>query len=292
MGIHVHTAGIIPVANLKTEIETPIPEILLPVSNGFTAIQKSVFECAMAGCNTIWIVANNDLAPIIRKTIGDWVYDPVYYKRDFVKFSSEYRREIPIYYVPIHPKDRDRRDSYGWSILYGAYTAWYTSFKISRWVLPENYYISFPMSIYDVYDVRNYRKQISNRKANFFLSYNNQTVKDNQFLAFTMKGDDFKACRNLINKTTTREYLPPSQSQQYPTQKRPLADRWSARSFQLNQILQPLSEEGAIVAPLEWYYDISSWQQYAEYMGSENIIETPRKELTTPRTHAIIPYST
>jgi hypothetical protein len=290
VGTHIHTAGIIPVANLKTEIDTPIPEILLPVNNGFTAIQKSVFECAMAGCNTIWIVANNDLAPIIRKTIGDWVYDPVYYKRDFVKFSSEYRREIPIYYVPIHPKDRDRRDSYGWSILYGVYTAWYTSFKISRWVLPENYYISFPMSVYDVYDVRNYRKQISSKKANFFLSYNNQTVKDNQFLAFTMKGDDFKACRNLINKTTTREYLPPSQDQQYPTQKKPLAERWSARDFQLKQVLQPLSEEDAVVAPIDWYYDISNWQGYTEYLGSENVVETPRKELTTPHAHAIIPY--
>jgi hypothetical protein len=40
------------------------------------------------------------------------------------KFSSEQRKEIPIYYIPIHPKDRDRRDSYGWSVLYGAYSAW------------------------------------------------------------------------------------------------------------------------------------------------------------------------
>ena len=86
MGTHIHTAGIIPVANLKTEIDTPIPEILLPVNNGFTAIQKSVFECALAGCNTIWIVANNDLAPIIRKVVGDWIYDPVYYERTFTKF--------------------------------------------------------------------------------------------------------------------------------------------------------------------------------------------------------------
>ena len=33
----------------------------------------------MAGCNTIWIVANDDLAPIVRKIVGEWVYDPVYY---------------------------------------------------------------------------------------------------------------------------------------------------------------------------------------------------------------------
>ena len=107
-----HLAGIIPIANLKTDFDLLIPEVLLPLAAGFSAIQKSVFECAMAGCNTIWIIANDDLAPVIREAVGDWVYDPVYYHSP-AKFSSEQRKEIPIYYVPIHPKDRDRRDSYG-----------------------------------------------------------------------------------------------------------------------------------------------------------------------------------
>ena len=73
-----HLAGIIPLANLKTNFQVAIPEVLLPIGHGFSAIQKSVFECAMAGCNTIWIVANDDLAPVIREIVGDWVYDPVY----------------------------------------------------------------------------------------------------------------------------------------------------------------------------------------------------------------------
>jgi|TARA_R110000787_G_scaffold63777_4_gene144544 hypothetical protein len=286
----IHTAGIIPVANLETDIETPIPEILLPVGNGFTAIQKSVFECALAGCNTIWIVANNDLAPIIRKVVGDWIYDPVYYERTFTKFYSDHRREIPIYYVPIHPKDRDRRDSYGWSILYGVYSSWYTAYKISKWITPQNYYISFPMSTYDIYSVRNYRKVISSSKANFFLKHNNQTVKDGKYLSFTMKGRDFKACRNLINKTTTREFLPPLPDQKYPTQKRPIQDRWTAKSFSLEQVLIPLSEEGCAYAEIDWYHDISTWDGYVEYLGSEKSIESPRKQLTSPHTHGNIPY--
>jgi hypothetical protein len=287
---YVHTAGIIPVANLKTDIDTQIPEVMLPISNGFSAIQKSVFECAMAGCKTIWIVANNDLAPIIRKTVGDWVYDPVYYERTFTKFYSDHRKEVPIYYVPIHPKDRDRRDSYGWSILYGVYSSWYTAYKISKWVIPQNYYVSFPMSIYDVYDIRNYRQSISNLKTNFFLKHNNETVKDGRYLSFTMKGDDFKACRNLINKTTTREFLPPSPDQKYPSQKLPLEDRWSARSFSLQQILNPLNSKAPELAEISWYYDISTWAGYTSYLGSEKIIETPKKELTLPHTHVNIPY--
>ena len=290
MSSHIHTAGIIPVANLQTDIDTPIPEILLPVSNGFTAVQKSVFECAMAGCNTIWIVANDDLAPIIRKVVGDWIYDPVYYERTFTKFYSDHRREIPIYYVPIHPKDRDRRDSYGWSILHGVYSSWYTAYKISKWIPPQNYYISFPMSVYDISSIRDYRKNISNSKVNFFLKHNNKTVKDGELLSFTMKGRDFKACRNLINKTTTREYLPPLPGQKYPSQKRPVNERWTARSFSLEQILSPLSEESGIYVDIDWHQDISTWEGYVNYMSSEKLIQTPRKELTLPHTHGNIPY--
>ena len=66
-----HLAGIIPVANLKTDFNLTTPEVLMPVGPGFTAIQKSVFECALAGCNTIWIVANDDLAPIVKSAVGE-----------------------------------------------------------------------------------------------------------------------------------------------------------------------------------------------------------------------------
>ena len=83
----IHLAGIIPVANIKSDFNLMTPEVLLPINAGLTAIQKSVFECAMAGCNTIWIVANDDLAPIIRKIVGEWVYDPVYYSK-MIGFSS------------------------------------------------------------------------------------------------------------------------------------------------------------------------------------------------------------
>lgn len=187
----IHLAGIIPVANLQSDFTIPTPEVLMPVGDSFTAIQKSVLECAMAGCNTIWIVANDDMAPIIREVVGEWIYDPVYLHKPS-KFSSELRKEIPIYYVPIHPKDRDRRDSYGWSVLYGALCAWKVAYKLSKWLCPSKYYVSFPLSVYDIYEIRQHRKLINHKTNNFFLSYNEQTVKDNLPIAFTFTGDDFK----------------------------------------------------------------------------------------------------
>ena len=284
-----HLAGIVPVANLDTDFGLETPEVLLPIAESYTAIQKSVFECAMAGCNTIWIVANDDLAPIIRKIIGEWIYDPAYLSR-YAKFSSEQQKEIPIYYVPIHPKDRARRDSYGWSVLYGAYSAWKVSYKISKWLTPEKYYVSFPMSAYDVSQIREHRKAIRHRTNNIFLSYDGDTVKNNKPIAFTFTGDDFKQCRRSVNKLTTREYLPPSQGSQYPSQKRPLSERWSARHFNLQTVFEMISEKSATKINLDWYYDISTWSGYRDYLGSKYSIKTPEERLTKPHKHVKIPY--
>ena len=290
MSNKIHLAGIIPVANLDTDLNLATPEVLMPVGAGFTAIQKSVFECAMAGCNTIWIVANDDLAPIVRKIVGEWVYDPVYYSR-MSKFSSEQRKEIPIYYVPIHPKDRDRRDSYGWSVLYGAYSAWKVAFKISQWLTPDKYYVSFPLAAYDVYKVRTHRAEINHKTNNFFLSYDGETVKNNKPIAFTFTGDDFKKCRRSVNKQTTREYLRPSPGSLYPTQKLPLSERWSARQFDFQTVFEQVSEKKSTKINLDWYYDISSWEGYRTFLGSDFSIETPPSYLTKPHKHVKIPYT-
>jgi hypothetical protein len=288
----IHLSGIIPIANYETELNMSFPELLLPVSDGFSLIQKSVYECAAAGCNTIWIVANDDMAPIVRKTVGDWVYDPVYYKRDMEsKFYSQLRKEVPIYYVGIKPKDQNKRDSYGWSILEGIHAAYMTSLKISKWLTPEKYFISFPFGVFDIYFIRQHRKLIRDKTKNLIFKYNGQSVIDNQYLPFTMTGEDFKLCRRAINKKTTREYLPPLPDQKYPSHKLPLHQRWSARHFTLSEIYEPLSETPHTSVDLDWYHDVSSWSGYVEYISSNNLIDKPLDDLTRPRQHVTIPYT-
>jgi len=285
----IHLAGIVPIANFKSDFNLATPEVLLPINNGFSAIQKSIFECAMAGCNTIWIVANDDVAPVVRATVGEWTYDPVYYRRPS-RHSSEERKEIPIYYVPIHPKDRDRRDSYAWSILFGIHTAWRVSYALSRWVVPEKYYVSFPFGVYDINQLRHHRKEINKKGHNFFLTHAGKSVKDNTLAGFTMTGEDFKACRRSVNQKTTKEYLPPSPGDQYPSAKLPLSDRWSARHFELKDVLEKINEKESYKVELHWFNDISSWSGYRNYLASNNIIEVPEEGLTKAHIHVKLPY--
>ena len=288
-GVHTHLAGIIPLANLKTDFNLETPDCLLPVDAGFTAIQKAVFECAAAGCQTIWIGANDDLAPIVRKVVGEWVHDPAYYHRKYDPFPKLRQKEIPIYYVPIHPKDRDRRDSYGGSALYGIFSAWRTVTIISKWVIPDKYYITFPMSIYNVYTVRKFRRKISDTKANWFLTHKGKTVKDNVPLPFTMFGNDYIHCRRHVNQMTTREYINPPEGE-LPSEKLPLAERWSARHFDFNTVFGQVSETNAHKEETEWFYDLTTWEGYKEFLGSENFIKKPSNSLTKARLDVKLPY--
>jgi len=283
---HTHVAGIIPLANLVTDHELDIPSCLLPVDAGFTAIQKSVFECALAGCRTIWIVANQDLAPVVRKSVGEWVYDPVYFNRNRVRFYKEIRKEIPIYYVPISERDRERRDSYGWSVLHGIYSAWWVANKISKWVVPEKYFISFPMGVYDIYRLREQRRKIANPNKNFFMTHNNHTVKANLPLPFAIRGEDYIQCRRNVNKLTTRGYYFPTEGEKYPSKKLPLHERWSARNFDFNLVFDKAREEDAEKVELDWFYNMSNWQEYRHFLGSENLVKKPYEGLIKPHIHA------
>lgn len=286
-----HLAGIIPVANLKTSLNINFPELLLPINNGISMIQKSVVECAYAGCSTIWIVANPDLAPMVRKIVGDWTYDPVYLGRSKYGEGSEHRREIPIYYCNIKPKNMGRRDSYGWSVLSGIHASWLTANKISKWVVPNKYYVSFPMSVFDIYEIRKHRKQISDPNKNFTLSYDGKTIKNNLPLSFTMFGDDYLNCRRDVNAKTTKNFYNVEEGEQYPSKKLPLGERWSARRFSLSEVFDKLNLNNAHNYVLDEHYAIYGWDDYKNLMASDFILETPYYMLTKPHRHVKIPYT-
>jgi len=255
-------------------------DCLMPVAPNYTAIESAVYECAMAGCETIWIVCNDDTSPLIRHRVGEYVFDPVWFNRSMDRFPSTSRRVIPIFYVPIHPTDRDRRDCLGWSVLHGALTAFKIGHKISKWTAPDRYYVSFPYGVFDPTIIRPHRKLISSQSP-FCLRYAGKTIKDGEYLSFTFNGEDFVRFRRTIRKEGTGAWDPDSELRDglYPTERLPIEKRWSARHFSLDKIFRDVILDNVGIIDLQWYYNIGSWKGYKQFLGSSDELERPSEQL-------------
>jgi hypothetical protein len=260
-----HLAGVVPVASPKMDFSFPWHDCLQPIADNYLAVERSIVECAYAGCETIWVVCNDDMQPLLRHRMGDYIEDPYYLnKSNFVKYPRDHRRQIPIFYTPIHPKDRDRRDSLAWSALHGALTAFIMSNKISKWIVPSRYYISFPYGVYQPTVIQKHRKRISSGRP-FYLSAGGKTVGDGEYLGFTMDAEEYKVYLTNVKQNCTggRKDLPPK-------------ERWSSRHFGLDKIFKSdrISKESKL--EIDWYYRIDSWQGLKDYLASEESEEIKR----------------
>ena len=252
-------AGIIPISGWQHSFDFPWPDYLFPLREGLLALERSVYECAYAGCDSIWIVCNDDIAPLAKQRVGDYVMSPRYFEeKDFVKRKDYHEKWIPVYYTPVPQKDRDRRDSLGWSVLHGALTSFIVSDKMSRWVCPTKYYVSFPYGIYSPSEIVKYRSIIRGPDS-FFLSYNGETARDGLYLGFTFFPEDWPKFKwNIKNNCTGGDKSIPFQ------------ERWSSKNFTLDKIFKL----GTIVVDktleLSEYYDLETWDSVKKYYSSDH----------------------
>ena len=263
-----HLAGIVPVAGQPLEFEFPWHDSLMPIGLNYLALERAVVECAMAGCETIWVVCHNDMQPLIRHTLGEWVFDPASLNRG--PFPSEQERKVPIFYVPIHPRDRDRRDCLGWSVLYGAVTAYHLSKQLSKWVIPDRFYVAFPYGVYPVEILREHRKKISSRRP-FCLTYNNESVIKGHYLGFTFDAEDFKASRDVVKKQGTKMMGENGR-------RLPLQEQYSARHFPLDKVFECVIIDKQNQVEVPWYHNIDSWVGYKQYLNSQESEQMIRPE--------------
>ena len=163
------------------------------------------------------------------------------------------------------------------------HSAWYTSYRISKWVVPKKYFVSFPNNAYDYWSLREQRKKLSNTTKNFFFTSEGKTIKDNLPIPFTMRGEDFIQCRREVNKLTTRDHYPLGPNETWrDLKKMPKEERWTAQHFDLATIFDKVSEEDCFRKELDWFYDLREWDGYRAYLASDNVVGSPNWRLTKP----------
>tara|TARA_Y100000592_G_C5470411_1_gene319125 strand:- start:2205 stop:3032 length:828 start_codon:yes stop_codon:yes gene_type:complete len=264
----------VPIAGSRVDLEFPFPNVMLPIANNYTLLDSAIVECAYAGCDTIWIICNDDTAPLLRHRVGDYIEDPSYYYFN-TSANREHRKRIPVFWVPQHPKDRDKRDCLSWSVIYGSLVVFKTASRISKWIIPDKYYVSFPYGITDPREVITMRSKISSQK-NFYLVSNGKTVQDNMYTSFTYGKDEFIHYRKNVRKGTGKW-----KGDYGDMEPLPIEDRWSARFFEPKDVFTDLDLESGNTLEVNNYFNITNWQEYQQYMRSDycNTIVKPPKDL-------------
>ena len=203
-----HIAGIIPVSKIDSDLDSFLHASMMPIDNGFYAVQRSIVECAYAGCKTIWIVCDDSIAPLIKKVCGDFIQDPIAIINSKYKvFPQENTKSIPIFYVPLSYKNQNK-DGLGVSVLDGITASYSVSSRISKWVVPQRYYVSSPYGVYDPYCIKDQREQILTNDS-FVLTCDNKSVFTNDHLGFSISPKQFKHCNYLYKRMNTKTHFNP-----------------------------------------------------------------------------------
>jgi hypothetical protein len=239
-----HLAGIVPVAGEELGFNMPWHDSLMPIHENYHAVERAVHTAAMAGCHTIWVVLHRDAQPLIKKKLTSWIYDPQHvWQEPYVFFN---KREIPIYYVAINPRDKLRKDSQAWSAIYGAKVASYISSKISRWVVPKRFLVVSPYGVVSEDSIKNSRVDLRGVQ-NIAFTHNGKTFLDNVHLPFTFDANIYQECKKHFAQSYTG------------------ADR--DKTFK--DIFSPVSLDIYRKIDLNWHFDISSWEGYRGFLSSK-----------------------
>jgi len=265
-----YVAGIIPLVGVKTDFAMEWPDSLMPVAAGLTALEQAVIEAVYAGCSTIWVVCNQDIMPLVRFRLGEWAEEPWGYissaktARPFTDGNL-----IPIFYTSLQPRDLYARLSYPWAILHGAALAIHTGRKISKWSVPDRFYVSSPFGIIPEKELKPLRRAIGDFRKDFYLTYDGKTALDGEYLSFTFNAKQYVEFKNKFNLMCHNRY---KHFDLYRKENNVYYDKeesYSGRRLTIEEIFGWHKIEGVKFEP-SWYYRIDNWEGYCHYLGSEH----------------------
>lgn len=259
--------GIIPVAQHKKIFTFPWHDCLMPIGEDFLLIENAVAECAIAGCSSIWIVCHNDAQFLIRERVGEAVWDPLSMEQSrFKNKPSMHKRQIPIHYVPVHPKDKGRRDSLGFSIAYGA---WYVNElceRISKHTTPTMFFVVSPYgALY--HNILKESKKFLKKKKRVIFAQNGHTFLEDEFapVRFTMFLEDINLMMENIRTGKKKHYFEDGKLKRYSKE-----EAYPAKEYDLTTVFEgsTIKEEAKIIEtynrPDDYpnYWSMTNWEDY------------------------------
>ena len=245
-----HLAGIIPICKKETYFDTHLHDSMMLVEDGYTLLHNAINECLAVGCDTIWIVSQYREIAFIKDVIGEWAYDYHTYKH---KISTSNIPKIPIYYVPIKPRDQGiGRATYSWGTIHGTFMAFRIAKGLSKWLTPDNYYVCSPYKVCDIEPLIENKGVFLDSEKPTVVTCEGASVLSSDNLSFTIN-------KLVFNKSRRRVRI---DGKQEP------ADVFDIfREIEHNKV------------ETKWSMNVKSWEDYVNFLSSKKLVDTHSKDL-------------
>jgi hypothetical protein len=173
-------------------------------------------------------------------------------------------------------------------VIYGALVSFQISSKMSKWLIPSRYYVSFPYGVYSADFLRPYRQQISS-DVGTLLTYRGRSVREGEYLGFTFDAKDWLEFRRVVRKEGTGQYTSYiAPGEKYPKEFLPIEKRYSARFFTLDKIFSVIKLKGVREIELPWYHNVGTWDGYSKFLGSKDKLKRPEKGMVKHKEYSQI----
>jgi hypothetical protein len=266
-----HLAGIIPADIYDQKFGMLWDDVLMPIAPNYPALEHAVYVAAWAGCESIWIVVSADKLQIVKKLIGDYVNDPVELVNDRPgrTVQNHKGKKIPVFFISPQPRDRVRYRGLVWSILWGATVAQHVSRKVSWWLEPDSYFVSFPQGLFSYNLLREHRRSDISSKHRFYVSYKGRTVRNGLHLPFTFRSYDLRRFKVAFKMQTTSKYEYKKDEDGIEWNELPYSEQYSGKTLDLidvffNAVIGPKSK----VVESRFYYPLDTFEMYCNYCAS------------------------
>lgn len=264
--------GIVPADGLKSTFDFSFPPCLLPVGKNINLLQAAVMDCMWFKCRQIYVVGHRENLKLYKKCLGEYVRLP---QGIYAQMSGFYapQHHVPIYYVPIHPKDRKKRDSLAWSVLYGCISHRRVVKLLSQHMHRDGFFVSFPFGIYSPYHVDTFRGKVTKRN-NFFFNYEGKTVRDGLMLPFYFNGKEFHRLFKNVRKKMIEDGF--------------FRDENVRNEYTVKDVFGLIPPHEEDVSPyLTTFHEITSWENYQDFL-----VEYKEKNYSLVKTPLIKPKRT
>ena len=245
----------------------------MPVGKKTTLLDTAINNCLYFGVSSIWITVNDDYLPLVKKRVGDYGYDPVYYFNEYSKYKTDSRKRVPIYFVPMMTRYRDYCDNHTFGFINSALYAQKVYSQLTKYCVPEYYFFSSPFNLFNYREFSSNRKQLYNKKI-IFECGGKSVFTDNQ-LPICVDSEDIKELRRHVVLNSNKrhkavgEFTPNDSSW---LERLPKEEQFRGKKMTASDVMKPLDRETFETFDLSWSYDIVDWASYEEYSRSDNYI--------------------